>query len=115
VPLDGNRQNPAAAIEMRRLADGHVLTEGVDRGETDIPCPRCVAPVLLDVIEKGTNEGGIQVVERQARGRRSEPLLGKPQQQPKRIAIGGDGMGARALLADQPFREEALQQARERR
>jgi hypothetical protein len=108
VPLDGNRQNPAAAIEMRRLADGHVVTEGVDRGEADIPRPRHVAPVLLDMIEKRADERGIQIVQREGRGRLAEPLLCKPEQQPKRIAIGRNGMGARPLLADEPFRKEAL-------
>ena len=114
VALDGNRQNPAAAIEMRRLADGDIVTEGVDRGEADIPCPRRVAPVLLDMIEKRADERSIQVVEREARGRLVEPLLGKPEQQPKRIAIGRNGMGARPLLPDQPFRKEALQDSRRR-
>ncbi len=100
---------------MRRLADGHVVTEGVDRGEADIPCPRRVAPVLLDVIEKCADERGIQVIERKARGRLAEPLLGKPEQQPKRIAVGRNGMGARSLLADEPFGKETLQQTREGR
>ena len=113
VPLDRNRQNPAAAIEMRRLADGHVLTEGVDRGEADIARPRRVATVLLDMIEKRADKRGIEIVEREARGRLREPLLRKPQQQPKRIAIRGDGMGARPLLADQPVGKEALQETRE--
>jgi hypothetical protein len=45
VPLDGDRQNPAAAVEMRGLVDGHVVTEGVDCSEADIACTRRVAPV----------------------------------------------------------------------
>jgi hypothetical protein len=44
---------------MRRLADGHVVTEGVDRSETDIPCPRRVTSVLLDMIEKRADECSI--------------------------------------------------------
>jgi len=107
VPFDGDRQNPAAAIEMRRLADGHVVTEGVNRGEADIPRPRRVAPVLLDMIEKRADERGIQIVGREGRGRLAEPLLCKPEQQPKRIAIGRNGMGARPLLADEPCRSVA--------
>jgi len=115
VPLDGDRQNPAAAVEMRGLADGHVVTEGVDCSEADIACTRRVAPVLLDMIEKRADERGVQVVEGQARGRLAESLLHKPEQQPKRVAIRRNGMGTRPLLADEPFRKEALQQTGDRR
>jgi hypothetical protein len=85
------------------------VTEGVDRSETDIPCPRRVTSVLLDMIEKRADECSIQVLEREARRRLSEALLRKPEQQPKRITIRRHGMRARPLLADEPFRKEALQ------
>jgi hypothetical protein len=93
MPLDRDRQDAPAAIEMRRLANRHVSTEGVDGGESDIARPRRVASVLFDMIEKRPDKRRVEIVEGQRRGGLRKPLLRKPEQQPKGIAIGRDGMG----------------------
>ena len=41
-------------------------------------------------------------------------LCGEDQQQPERVAVGGDGVRAGLALADQPVGEERLQGRRER-
>ena len=108
VPLDRNGQDLAAAIEMRRLADGHVSTEGVDRGEPDIARARRVPTVLLDMIQKRTDKRRVEIIEGECRGFFAEALLCETQEEAKRIAIRRDGMRTRALLADEALGKEAL-------
>jgi len=72
VSLNGNGQNLTAAIERRGLTAGDVVAEGVDRREANTPCPRRVASMVLDMIEKRTDKRGIQLVEREIRRRLSD-------------------------------------------
>ena len=43
------------------------------------------------------------------RGRLVGLVVGEAEQQPERVAIGGDGVGTRNLLVEEPFGEERLE------
>ena len=70
----------------------------------------CYCPVLLQVIEKGDQEGRIDLSQPELRWLLLQTLLGELQEQAERVAVTGDGMGTDTSLANQPIREEPLEQ-----
>jgi hypothetical protein len=87
----------------------------VDSGQTKVPRSRRHLANFLQLIKEISHQGRVDVVERQHRRRPVQSLLRKPQQQPERVAVGRNRMGARLTLLYQPLCEEALQQGGERR
>ena len=99
---------------MLGLFQGDVAEEGVNRRQPSVAAACAVAPFLLQVIEKGDQEWGIDLSEPELRWLLLQPPLGELQEQAERVAVTGDGVGADAPLADQPTREEPLEQPGER-
>ena len=66
------------------------------------------------MIEKRQNDRRIQVVERELVGRELPVLLQKVEQQPKGVAIGGDGLGAHLFVLQQVLGKERAEQGAER-
>src|SRR5581483_8944089 len=95
---------------VRGLFQGNVAEEGVNRRQPSVSAARPVAPFLLQVIEEGDQEWGIDLGEPELRGFRLQPPLGELQEQAERVAVAGDGVRADAPLADQPTREKLLEQ-----
>jgi hypothetical protein len=100
---------------IRRCLEGNVAEERVDGGETKVPRSRRHVPNLLQYIEEINHQGRVDILERQRRWRPAQPFLCKLQQQPKRVAVGSNRVGARLSLLHQPPCEEAFQQCRETR
>jgi hypothetical protein len=63
----------------------------------------------LDVVEEGTNEGGVQVIEDKLCGNLVELLLGKLQEKAEGVAIRGNGVGTCPALLHQPLGEKRLE------
>ena len=67
---------------------------------------RALLSGLLEMIEKGAEEWRIQILQGQTRRRLAQAFLCILYQQPKRIAIARDGVGAGLALSHQPVHEE---------
>ena len=115
VALGRDRQNATTAIDVGRFTDRHVPKEGVDSGEPDIARTSAVSTSVLDMVQKRADKRCVEIFQRQARWIFTEPLLGKSQEQSKRIAVRGDGVGTGLALSDESVGEEGLQQAGEGR
>jgi hypothetical protein len=113
VALGGDRQNATTAIDVGRFADRHIPKEGVDGGEPDIACARAVSPSLLAMVQKLADKRCVEIFQSQARRIFTEPLLRKSQEQAKRIAVRGDGVGTGLTLSDESIREKRLEEAGE--
>ena len=57
-----------------------------------------IAPILLELVQEGGNEGGIHVRQEQAARCFAKAFLGETEEEPESIAVGGDGMGTRLAL-----------------
>jgi hypothetical protein len=85
-----------------------VAEQRMDSGEPGIAGPNTVPALLLQVIQKRRHQWCIEVVEVDGRGRLPNALLGEAEQQPPRVPIAGDGLGAGVALPDQSVGEEPL-------
>jgi len=113
LALVGNGEH---ALDMRRerwFLEGGVLEERTNGGQTRIACAHAAAPPLLKAGEKGRDQIGVQVGKIEIRGTLVSLVLCKRQQEAKRVAIRGHGVGADLSLCHQPLGEEALQNLRE--
>jgi hypothetical protein len=81
---------------------GRVLEQRVDRGQAGVACGAAVASLLFQVLEERARQGGVQVGEAEPAGRLAGLVAGEGEQEPERVAVGGDGVRAGLLLPDQP-------------
>jgi hypothetical protein len=79
---------------MRRFSHRDIPKERVNRGQARVPGPTAVAALLLQVLEKSPDERGLEILRGQRRRRFAQLVGRKPEEQSKRIAVPGDGMGA---------------------
>jgi len=101
--------NKAAAL-MRAI---DIAEEGVHGGQTYIACPGAVVAFLLKVLEESADEGDVQVLEHEVRGRPAHFRLRITQEKPEGIPIDRHRMRTRLPLLPEMLREEGLQQRRE--
>ncbi len=87
-----------------------VAEERTDRGQSQVARSSRDAASLLQLIEEGNDQGCVDVLERQRRRRLAKPPVDELQQQPERVAVGGDRVRAGLTLLHQPLREEGFQQ-----
>ena len=93
---------------MGRFLESDVLKEGMNRRQADIAGASPILSVILEMIEEITDEGHVQILDREIRGCFTEPLFCKTEEQTERIAIPRDCMGACSLLSKQSIRKEGL-------
>lgn len=89
--LRGDGEETLDLGEGRGLFATRVSCEGAQRGEAGVSSADTVTPLALEVVEEGENERGREVVGREGRGGAPQTPLGEPQQEAKRITVGGDG------------------------
>lgn len=77
VALARYRQHTLDMSPVGRLFEGCETEEGTDGRQPQITGSDAGGSVLLEIIQESTDEGGIQIVERQVRRRLVEPCLGK--------------------------------------
>ena len=97
--LAGHRQDTLADEGVGGFRQRHVTEEGMDRGQAGVAGPSTVAAVGLDVLEELADEGRIEIFDEQIGGRLAESLGREVQQQPERVAVSSDGVGACVPLA----------------
>jgi hypothetical protein len=95
---------------MRRCFEGHVAEKRANGGQTQVARSGRHIAGSLQFVEELDHKRCVDVIDRQCRWRSVQPPLGKLQQQPKRVAVGGNRVGARLTLLHQPLCEVPLQQ-----
>src|SRR6266545_4394965 len=108
-------EDTLAEASVSRLVENGEPEERVNGREPSVSCSRTVCAPLLEVIEKGADERGVDVGEEQVRGTLSQVLVGESEQEPEGVAVGRNGIRARGLLSLESRGEERLEEASEER
>jgi hypothetical protein len=108
VAFGRHREDSLTMQRMGRFLKGHVLKEGMNRREADIAGSSAILSVVLEMIEEVTNEGHVQVLDREIRGCFTEPFFCKMEEQTEGIAIPRNCIGTCSLLSMQSIRKEGL-------
>ena len=102
-------QDPLDQCRVLGVAQGGVAEQRVDRGQPRVAGARAVVPVVAQVLQEGSDEPGVEVVQVQVAGGGAGAGLGEGQQQAEGVPVGGHGVAADLALGDQPVGEERLQ------
>ena len=73
--LERNRQDAADMLQGRRLPVFEEAVEGLDGRQPDIARHRRVFAVILEMLEGGADEAGVELLQRQRRRRDLQPFL----------------------------------------
>ena len=106
VAFGRHREDSLTMQRMGRFLESHVLKEGMNRRQADIAGASAILSAVLEMIEKITNEGHVQILDREIRGCFTEPFFCKMEEQTEGIAIPRYGIGACAPLPAQAVRKE---------
>jgi hypothetical protein len=87
-----HRQHPLYNGAAPWLLQRHVTEKRTNGGQPNITRTRRQASHLLGVIEEGTNQWGIKILQGHLVWRFLEPVLSEPEQLPKCFAIANDGV-----------------------
>jgi hypothetical protein len=87
VAFGGHREDSLTKQGMGRFLESYVLKEGMNRRQADISGASAVLSAVLEMIEKITNEGHVQVLDREIRGCFTEPFFCKTEEQTEGVAI----------------------------
>jgi hypothetical protein len=110
VAFGRHREDSLTMQRMGGFLESHVLKERMNRRQADIAGASAVLSTVLEMIEKITNEGHVQVLDREIRGRFTEPVFCKMEKQSEGIAIPRDCIGTCSLLPKQSICKECLKQ-----
>src|SRR5690349_4726504 len=108
VSLARYREHALNMSAVGRLLKRGEPEEGADRGQAQVTGPDAGAALLLEILQKRTDERRIQIVESQGRRRLAEPLLSKREQEPERVPVGCDRVRADIALTHEPLGKVAL-------
>ena len=86
----------------------------MDRGQPRVAGAHAVAALGLEVVEEAGDQRRVEIDDVQPRWWDPGALAGEAEQQPQRVAVGGDGVSTGVSLPDQPVGEERLQGRGER-
>jgi hypothetical protein len=95
---------------MGGLLESHILKEGVNRCQADVPGASAILPASFQIVEEISDERHVQVIEREVRWRFAEPFFCKLKQQTKGIAISRYGVGTCSALPKEAICKERLQE-----
>ena len=88
--------------------------ERVDRREACVAGPRAVVTVAFEVLQEGTDELSVKVLQTKSRRCDTGPLLHEAEEETERVAVCGDRVLARLALTEEPLDEERLERWSER-
>src|SRR5271166_6524160 len=97
------------ALDMRavgRLLEGREPEERADGGQALVAGPDASAPLRLQILQKRADERRVQIVERQNRRWLAKSSLRKGEQQPKRVSVRSDRVGADIALTHEVTLDE---------
>ncbi len=99
----------------REIFVGGVLQERADRRQAGVAASYAALPLALEMIEKGEDQRGVEIGERELGRCLTGSRLRKLQEQPERVAVSRDRVRAHRSVLPQVLGEEALEQHREGR
>ena len=102
VALGGDRQDALDRGGVLGVTQRGVAKQRADRGQARVAGADRVAALVLEVIEERADQRCLEIVEVEIAGRLAGVLGGEGQQQPDRVAVGGDRVRTGLPLADQP-------------
>ena len=103
VSLARYREHALDKGAVGRLLEGREPEEGANGRQAQVARPDAGAPLRLEISQERADERRIQIVERQGRRRLAEPRLCKREQQPERVPVGCDRVGADVALTYEPL------------
>jgi hypothetical protein len=65
VPFPGHGQNPLNQSDLGWLLEGHEAEEGMDGRQANISASRTISALLLQMVQEGQDQLGIQVLDSQ--------------------------------------------------
>jgi hypothetical protein len=77
VAFGRHREDSLTKQRMGGLLESHVLKESMNRRQADVSGASAILSVVLEMIEEITNEGHVQVLDREIRGCFTEPFFCK--------------------------------------
>ena len=107
--LGGDGQHPGDEIGVLGMAQGGMLEQGVDRRQAGVAGPGGVVPLLLQHGQEIGHQFGVHDGKVEVTGVDAGALVDVANQQPERVAVGGDGVAAGGSLADEVVGKERLQ------
>jgi hypothetical protein len=108
-----NGEDPLDRGGVFWVTQAGVVEQGVNRGEPRIAGPGAVVTVAIQMLQEPADQGHVEVGQVQVMWLLAGLGGGVAQQQPERVAVGSDRVGAHLPLLHQPVREERLQGRRE--
>src|SRR5664279_496693 len=96
-----------------RLLEGREPEEGANGRQAQVARPDAGASLRLEISEERADERRVEIVEGQGRWGLAEPRLCKREQQPERVPIGCDRVGADIALPHEPLGEVTLDERRD--
>ena len=70
--------------------------------------------IAFKVLQEGTDELSVEVLQAKCRGCDAGPLLHEAEEETERVAVRGDGVLTCPTLSEEPLDEEGLERWRER-
>ena len=92
--LHRNREHPLDDGQCRRFPEGRKMEERTDGRKAGIATTDLVMPFVFQIVEESQYQRYIEVSKRELFGRFAQMTLGKPQQQAKAVAVGGNRLWA---------------------
>jgi hypothetical protein len=109
-----DREHALDRRDVLGMAERQVREQRVDCRQAVVAGADAVAASCLEMVQEGSDQRRVELVDVQFAGFRSGPLGGEGEQQPERLAVGGDRVWTRSALRLQPVREVGLHRGRER-
>jgi hypothetical protein len=88
--LGRDREHASDVVGVLGVAVRGEAKQRVDRRQPGVAGARAVAALVLEVVEKAGDERGVEVGDIEAAGRSAKLPVGVADQQPERVAVGGD-------------------------
>jgi len=111
--LTGMASNPGDERGVFGVAQRRVVKQGADRGQPQVAGPDAVAPVGFKKLQECGERINVKVGELEGIGGGPCGFVQILQQQPERVAVCRNGVGAGGALVNQVGREETLKRCRE--
>ena len=93
---------------MLGVPKGCETEQRADRREPSVAGPHAVSPLVFEMLEKASDERGVEMIGFELRGR-DAPLLGRePNQHPHSVAVGSDRVRAGLALLHKAIGKERL-------
>jgi len=108
-PLDRNGQDTCDLGDRLWCSEGNEAEEGSDGGQAGVSGTSGIGALLFQVIEKREDSVGADIGENQT-SRLQPAVAEESQQQSEAVSIGGDGLGADALVRGEMLDEEGLEE-----